>query len=399
MMMNKSRAVWIVLDGVGLAAAPDAREYGDENAATLPHVAEACGGLTLPNLQALGLGNLADIKGVPPLEKPIGAYGRMAERSAGKDSIIGHWELAGLILDKPFATFPRGFPEVLVEEFAGLAGGRPLCNMSASGITVLEEYGSEHIRTGRPILYTSVDSVFQVAVHEDVMSPDDLHELCRATRPLADRFNIARVIARPFLGNEKEGFRRSPLRKDFPVIPPRATLLESLYERGYTVSAVGKISDLFAGRGITCSSSTTNNADGMAKILDALVKLESGLLMANLIDFDMVYGHRNDAVGFGAALEEFDAWLPELLEVMCPDDLLVISADHGCDPTTPGTDHSREYVPLLIWSKSMKGGLHLGDRRSFSDVAATLAAYFRILGPVSGEGFEEILKLQGGLNL
>lgn len=391
MMMKRGRVVWIVLDGVGLEAAPDAKSYGDEGAATLPHVAAVCGGLALPNLGALGLGNLAAIQGVPPLESPLGAYGRLAERSAGKDSIIGHWELAGVVLESPFATYPQGFPEQLVAEFAEIAGVRPLGNVSASGISILKEFGAEHVRTGRPILYTSVDSVFQLAVHEEVMPPAELYKLCLAARRLVDRYDIARVIARPFVGDEQHGFRRTPRRKDFPTPPPRATLLECLTAQGYTVAAVGKISDLFAGRGISRSTTTEDNADGMDKILSCLADLEGGLLMANLIDFDMVYGHRNDAAGFGLALEEFDAWLPRLFEAMQPADLLVLSADHGCDPTTAGTDHTREYVPLLIWAKSMQKGVALGDRQSFADVAATLAAYFNVPGVAAGDSLADLL--------
>ena len=383
--MNRGRVVWIVLDGVGLEALPDAKDYGDEGAATLPHVASACNGLKLPNLQRLGLGNLADIEGVPPLAKPRGAYGRLAERSAGKDSIVGHWELAGVVLDEPFTTYPQGFPEELVAAFTKLAGVQPLGNVPASGISILKEYGAEHVKTGRPIIYTSVDSVFQIAAHEGVLPPEELYELCQSVKPLIEEYNIVRVIARPFIGSEEDGFRRTPHRKDFPALPPQMTLLDRLTDDGYTVSTVGKICDLFAGRGISHSTSTVDNADGMKKILAELTALGKGLLMANLIDFDMAYGHRKDAIGFGRALEEFDAWLPQLYEEMQPDDLLVISADHGCDPTTPGSDHTREYVPVLIWSKLMQEGVSLGDRPSFADLGATLAEYFGVAGLTAGK--------------
>ena len=391
MSMSSRRVIWIVLDGVGLEALPDARDYGDEGAATLPHVASACGGLHLPNLQLLGLGNLADIEGVPFLISPRGAYGRLAERSAGKDSIVGHWELAGVVVDKPFATYPQGFPEQLVARFAEIAGVQPLGNVPASGVSVLKRYGAEHVRTRRPILYTSVDSVFQVAAHEDILSPEALYDLCQAARRLVDEYDIARVIARPFTGSQVDGFHRTPRRKDFSSPPPGMTLLECLIARNYMVLAVGKIYDLFAGRGISRSTTTRDNADGMSKTLAELSALDKGLLMVNLIDFDMVYGHRNDVTGFGRALEEFDAWLPQLYQRMQPDDLLVISADHGCDPTTPGADHTREYVPVLIWSKSMQAGIDLGDRQSFADVGATLAAYFGVPGVKSGESFVDLL--------
>jgi len=387
------RVIWIVLDGVGLEALPDAWAYGDEDAATLPHVAAACDGLNLPNMQQLGLGCLAEIAGVPPVSTPSGAYGRLAERSSGKDSIVGHWELAGVVVDKPFATYPQGFPCELVERFAEISGAQPLGNVPAGGISVLKEFGAEHVRTGRPILYTSVDSVFQVAAHEDVLPLEKLYKLCRAAKALTDEYDIARVIARPFKGDSLEGFRRTPGRKDFPAPPPRTTLLECLAASGYMVSGVGKINDLFAGRGIDRSVATVDNDDGMAKIITALADLDRGLLMANLIDFDMIYGHRQDALGFGRALQEFDAWLPQLFKSMRTEDLLVICADHGCDPTTPGSDHTREYVPGLLWSKAMERGRALGDRQSFADIAATLADYFQVPGEVAGESFESLLGL------
>lgn len=398
MTLQSKRAIWIVLDGVGLEALPDAREYSDEDAATLPHVAAACGGLNLPNMRNLGLGCLAEIAGVLPVSEPAGIYGRLAEMSSGKDSIIGHWELAGVVVDKPFATYPQGFPAELVKRFAEIAGAQPLGNISAGGLSILKEYGEEHVRTGRPILYTSVDSVFQVAAHEDVLPPEKLYDLCRAAKVLTDEYGIARVIARPFVGDVQRGFRRTAGRKDFPVPPPQKTILEGLIAKGYAVAAVGKISDLFAGHGISSSVATVDNNDGMEKVIAGLAALDNGLLMANLIDFDMVYGHRKDAVGFGRALEEFDAWLPQLFDAMQSEDLLVICADHGCDPTTPGSDHTREYVPVLLWSKAMRRGRALGDRQSFADVAATLADFFRVPGTQVGESFERVLGLTRMVN-
>jgi phosphopentomutase len=270
---------------------------------------------------------------------------------------------------------------------------QPLGNISASGVSILKEFGAEHISTGRPILYTSVDSVFQIAAHEDVMSPQQLYELCQGARRLVDEYNIARVIARPFDGDEVNGFRRTPRRKDFPTPPPQKTLLECLCDNNLTVSAVGKIVDLFASRGISKSVSTVDNRDGMDKTLTGLAELENGLLAVNLIDFDMAYGHRNDALGFGRALEEFDTWLPQLYAQMRAEDLLIISADHGCDPTTPGTDHTREYVPVLVWSKLMERGVALGDRQSFADISATLADYFNVTGTAAGESFLDLLDL------
>lgn len=390
-MTTSGRAICIVLDGVGLEALPDAAAYGDADAATLPNVAAACGGLNLPNLQRLGLGNLAEIPGIPALESPAGAYGRMLEKSPGKDSTTGHWELAGVVLDQPFATYPHGFPAELVAAFTTLVGKPPLGNVPASGISILKQFGAEHVRTGRPILYTSVDSVFQVAAHEDIIPPQELHEYCRKARDIVDAYGIARVIARPFEGTAVGGFRRTSRRKDFSLPPPQKTILEHLSEEGYTVSAVGKISDLFVGRGITLSTVTSCNDDGMAKTLEALAALEEGLLMVNLIDFDMAYGHRQDAAGFGRALEAFDAWLPQLMAQMRREDLLIVTADHGCDPTTPGTDHTRESVPVLAWTPVMQAGADLGVRRSFADVSATLARYFGVRGPDSGKSFLDLL--------
>ena len=381
------RAVWIVLDGVGLGALPDAAAYGDQDAATLPHVATACGGLALPHLQKLGLGHLADIAGVPPDPAPCGAFGRMREQAAGKDSISGHWEMAGVTLTEPFATFRQGFPDELIERFTEVAGGPPLGNVGSSGTSILGRYGAEHLRTRRPIVYTSVDSVFQIAAHEMVLPPDDLYRLCRQVRSLVDAYRIGRVIARPFIGNPASGFRRTSGRKDFPAPPPRPTLLDRLTQAGIPVWAVGKLADLFAGRGIARQLPTRDNNEGMARILEALAALPApALLAANLIDFDMIHGHRQDAVGFGRALETFDSWLPRLQAEMADDDLLLISADHGCDPLTPGTDHTREYVPILAWRPGMNQARPLGERTTFADLGATLAAYFGVSMP-EGAGF------------
>jgi phosphopentomutase len=379
MIGKAGKAVWIVLDGVGVGALPDAGCYGDEGAATLPHVAAACGGLALPNLQLLGLGHLAEIPGVPPAPNPRGAFGRMRQRAAGKDSISGHWETMGVLLAEPFATFPHGFPGDLVERFAALAGCLPLGNVAASGTAILDCYGAEHLRTGQPIVYTSVDSVFQIAAHEDVFPADRLYALCQQVRSLVDEYRIGRVIARPFCGDPVSGFRRTDGRRDFPSPPPEPTLLERLSTAGVAVWGVGKLADLFAGRGIARQVATRDNDEGMARIVDAFAELPSpGLLAANLIDFDMIYGHRQDAVGFGRALRDFDAWLPQLQRLLDDGDLLLISADHGCDPLTPGTDHTREYVPVLAWQPGLREARPLGVRESFADLGATLAEFFAI---------------------
>ena len=373
------RAVWIVLDGVGIGALPDAGDYGDAAAATLPHVAAACGGLNLPHLRRLGLGHLAAIAGVPPAPAPCGAFGRMLEQASGKDSISGHWEMTGVTLREPFATFPKGFPPELIEAFTALAGCPPLGNVAASGTAILADFGAEHLRSGRPIVYTSVDSVFQIAAHEAVLPPAELYRLCQLTRTLVDPWRIGRVIARPFCGDPGTGFRRTAGRKDFPVSPPGPTLLDRLTAAEIPVWAVGKLADLFAGRGIARQLPTRDNEEGMARILEALGEMPGpGLLAANLIDFDMVYGHRQDAPGFGRALEAFDAWLPRLQSVLEKGDLLLISADHGCDPQTPGTDHTREAVPVLAWQPGFCTAVPLGERSTFADLGATLAEYFGV---------------------
>jgi phosphopentomutase len=385
-MKRFRRIVLIVLDGVGIGALPDAADYDDAGANTLQHVAESCGGLTLPNLRRLGLGNLLPLKGVPPADKPAAGYGRMNETSCGKDSTTGHWELAGIHQEYPFAVYPQGFPTEIIDEFTRRTGLRPLGNYAASGTDILRQLGEEHMRTGRPIVYTSVDSVFQIAAHEELIPVPRLYELCRVAREILNPYRVVRVIARPFVGSSRDSYRRTARRHDFSMPPNAETILDRLQSAGQEVVGVGKISDLFAGRGITRTLPTENNRHGMAVSLTALGELRQGVLFINLVDFDMLFGHRLDALGFGRALEEFDAWLPGLMAAMNEEDLLLITADHGCDPTTPGTDHCREYVPLLGWTPGLKAGCSLGVRNSFADVAATLGENFG-LGWTTGESF------------
>lgn len=375
--MNK-RMVLITLDGVGVGALPDARDYGDADADTLLHVAQRCGGLNLPNLGKMGLGNIAEIPGVPPVPRPAAVVGRLKELSAGKDSTTGHWELAGLVQTEPLPTFPRGFPPQVIEAFRRETGLDPLGNTVASGTEILLRLGEEHLRTGRPIVYTSVDSVFQIAAHEDIIPVERLYEICRIARRILDPCRIGRVIARPFTGSCAADFERTPRRHDFSLPPAEPTVLDALVDAGFTVRGVGKIHDIFAGRGITETVYTESNADGMEKTLLALEEVERGLIFTNLIDFDMLYGHRLDSHGFGRALEAFDAWLPRLCENLLPSDLLVITADHGCDPTTDGTDHTREYVPLILWYPGMSEGEVLRGGETMAMVAATVAAFFGI---------------------
>ncbi len=376
----------IVLDGVGCGALPDAADYGDQQSATLQHVAAAVNGLCLPHLEKLGLGCITPIAGVAAVDQPQACWGKMAEQSAGKDSVTGHWELAGVVLKEPFATYPDGFPPQIISAFTAVAGVAPLGNVAASGTDILRRLGEDHLRSGRPIVYTSTDSVFQIAVHEKIMPPAQLYDLCRETYQVLLSFNICRVIARPFLGDSAATFYRTSGRHDFSRTPPGDTLLDLLQQQGITTCGIGKIGDLFAGTNLTYNIPTTDNRMGMDEILLALDTISSGLIMANLVDFDMIYGHRLDAEGFAAALADFDRWLPRLLARLTPDDLLLITADHGCDPTTPGTDHTREYVPLLAYSPAMTGTANIGTRHSFADLSATLAENFTLRSP-SGESF------------
>ena len=372
------RVVLITLDGVGVGELPDADRYGDAGANTLKHVVQCCGGLQLPTLERLGLGNILPLPGVSPAASPAAAFGRMRELSAGKDTTTGHWELAGVIKAEPFPTYPAGFPREIIEAFVGETGCSPLGNVAASGTDILRHLGEEHLRSGRPIVYTSADSVFQIAAHEDIFPVDRLYEICRIARRILNPYRVGRVIARPFIGSCAADFRRTSRRHDFSLPPTAETILESIQRAGLRVYGVGKIRDIFAGRGVTDFVYTGSNAEGMERTLEALEKVEKGLVFTNLVDFDMLFGHRLDPLGFGRALEEFDCWLPRLLERLEPYDLLLITADHGCDPTTPGTDHTREYVPLLAWHPRLRRGSDLGERDSFADVAATIAELFDI---------------------
>ena len=364
--------VLIVLDSVGIGEAPDAAEFGDEGSATLPHVAEAVGGIELPNLEALGLGRLAAIEGVAPAAGD-GAAGVMIERSPGKDTTTGHWEMAGIILDKPFPLYPDGFPREVVDAFEEKIGTKTLGNVAASGTEIIERLGAEHLSTGYPIVYTSGDSVFQIAAHVDVIPLDRLYEMCRIARAmLVGEHEVGRVIARPFEGSPG-AFQRTPDRHDFSVQPPH-NVLDDISDAGLEVRAVGKISDIFDGRGITDSRPTKSNEHGVDVILEHLGQGPRGLVFANLIEFDQSFGHRNDPAGYAGALEGFDRRLPELRAALRKDDVLIITADHGNDPTTPSTDHSRERVPLLVAGPSVPPEVDLGERGTFADCAATIAA-------------------------
>jgi len=369
------RVIWIVLDSVGIGAMPDAAGYGDAGSDTLGNIARLRP-MRLPNLCRLGLANIKPLANLDRVSSPAGAFGRCALASPGKDTTTGHWEMAGIHLEKPLPLFPHGFPPDIVNEFERRIGRRALGNKAASGTEIIKELGAEHMRTGSPIVYTSADSVFQVAAHEDVIPLWELYKICETARSLLHGpYEVGRVIARPFAGSPGS-FTRTPNRKDYAIPPPPGMLLDRLDERDIEVYSVGKIFDVFLGRGIRDHVKTKNNDDGMAKTLEALDAAPRGLIFVNLVDFDQQYGHRNDVEGYAAALEQFDAWLPALLEKLNGTDLVILNADHGCDPTTPSTDHSREYVPLLAYGPKSQAGVNLGLRPTLSDIGQTVAENF-----------------------
>ncbi len=369
------RAIIIVLDSVGAGALPDAAEYGDTGANTLKHVFES-GELHVPNMLGMGLGKIPGL-GMDSDGVITGVYGRSAEKSKGKDTTTGHWEIAGIRLDRPFPTYPDGFPDEVIKEFERLTGRKTLGNYPASGTAILDELGEEHIRTGYPIVYTSADSVFQIACHEEIISVEQLYEYCRiARRMLQGEHGVGRVIARPFIGRKKGEFVRTPRRKDFSMEPPADTVMDALKRSGKDVLGVGKIEDIFAYKGLTESVHSAGNAACIKSTLDYLDRDFDGLLFVNLVDTDMIYGHRRDVKGYAAALNEFDRVLPEIQSKMNDEDLLIITADHGCDPTYTGTDHTREYIPILCWSRRMTGQADLGTRTTFADIAATVSEFF-----------------------
>jgi phosphopentomutase len=384
-----AKIVLIILDGVGIGELPDASLYADEGSNTLANTAAAVGGLRLPHLASFGLGNIARIPGVDPSPFPRASYGKMAEVSKGKDSTTGHWEIGGLKLDREFPTFPLGFPESLLEKFMAVTGCKGyLGNKTASGTVIIEELGEKHVRTGYPIVYTSADSVFQIAAHEEIIPLPQLYDICRKTREevCVGEYALGRVIARPFVGSTG-AFARTTNRRDFSLLPPAPTILDVLKNAGIMTISVGKIDDLFAMQGITRSSHTKTNAEGIEAIIGESAGLDRGLIFANLVDFDTLYGHRNDPPGFARCLEDFDRELPRIVETMRAGDLLILTADHGNDPVTPSTDHSREYVPLLCFSKPKMVGTNLGTRATFADLGKTVADFFGVKNDLSGTSF------------
>ncbi|RUQ26514.1 phosphopentomutase [Peribacillus cavernae] len=389
--MKKSdfkRVFLLVMDSVGIGEAPDAELFGDEGADTLGHIAEKMNGLNMPTLGKLGLSNIHEVKGIEKADQPNAYYTKMKEASKGKDTMTGHWEIMGLNISTPFRVFPDGFPELLIQELQAKTGRSIIGNKPASGTEIIEELGETHMKTGALIVYTSADSVLQIAAHEEVISLEELYKICEVAREItmADEFKVGRVIARPFVG-EPGGFKRTPNRHDYALKPFDRTVMSELKDGGFDVLAIGKIADIFDGEGVTKSLRTVSNMDGMDKLLETIEIDFTGLSFLNLVDFDALYGHRRDPEGYGRALEEFDARMPEVLEKLTEDDLLIITADHGNDPVHHGTDHTREYVPLLVYSKRFETGKELPVRDTFADIGAAVAANFHVKMPSFGKNF------------
>ncbi|MDP6433092.1 MAG: phosphopentomutase [Candidatus Scalindua sp.] len=371
------RIIIIVLDSVGIGELPDAYKFGDEGSNTLVNTAKAVGGLNVPNLESFGLGKIGDIPGVSKGVDAKAFYGKMIEASAAKDTTSGHWEIMGVITEKPFPTYPEGFPDDVIKEFTTAIGRPILGNKTASGTEIIKELGEEHIRTGYPIVYTSADSVFQIAACEDVIPIESLYEMCDCARDiLKGEHNVGRVIARPFI--EENGiYTRTERRRDFSLLPPEETVLDKAVKKGYEVVGVGKIGDIFAHRGLTREIHASNNRDGVLKTIESIREDFKGIIFTNLIDFDMKYGHRNNPEGYAEALESFDKSLPEIVDALKAGDVIIITADHGCDPTWPGSDHTREHVPVVFYGNKVKNN-NLGERKSFADMGQTIASHLGI---------------------
>ena len=372
MQTKSNRVILIVLDSVGIGYLPDAHLYGDEGSNTLGHIVEKYPALHIPNMISLGLGNIDPSNLLPKVENPLASYGKAMEQSAGKDTTTGHWEIAGTILEKPFPTFLDGFPTSFMADFEAAIGSKTIGNYAASGTAIIDDLGDEHVRTGFPIVYTSADSVFQIAMHESVIPIEKQYEICQIARDmLTGDYEVGRVIARPFVGTSGQ-YTRTSRRKDFATMPPD-NVLDAINKQGKEVLGIGKIYDIFAGKGITRSIKTANNQEGIEATISAIENDEASLIFTNLVDFDMHFGHRRDVVGYAKCLEEFDAKLPEIMSKMKEDDILIITADHGNDPTWTGTDHTREYIPILIYRQNVPKAYNFGVRNSFVDIAATVA--------------------------
>lgn len=387
------RIFLVIMDSVGIGEAPDAEDYGDKGADTLGHIADHMDGLNMPNMGKLGLSNIRKLEGIESARKPLAHYTKMQEASAGKDTMTGHWEMMGLYIDTPFRTFPNGFPDEVIQKLEEKSGHKVIANKPASGTEIIEELGEKHMETGALIVYTSADSVLQIAAHEDIVPLEELYEICEYAREvLSDpKYMVGRVIARPFIGVPGH-FERTSNRHDYALKPFGRTVMNELKDANQDVIAIGKISDIFDGEGVTKSLRTISNMDGMDKLLESMDMDFNGLSFVNLVDFDAAYGHRRDPQGYGEALEEYDARLPEVFEKMKDDDLLIITADHGNDPVHHGTDHTREYVPLLVYYKGITEGKELSIRKTFADVGETIAENFQLTSPTYGRSFLSEIK-------
>ncbi|MCM3692916.1 phosphopentomutase [Neobacillus niacini] len=389
MALNTYKRIFlIVMDSVGIGESPDAEKFGDKGADTLGHIAERMNGLTMPNMGKLGLSNIREIKGIEKAERPLAYYTKMMEASNGKDTMTGHWEIMGLNIQTPFRVFPDGFPDELLSELEERTGRKIIGNKPASGTEILDELGEEHMNTGALIVYTSADSVLQIAAHEEIVPIEELYKICKIARELTldEKYMVGRVIARPFLG-EPGNFKRTANRHDYALKPFDRTVMSEMKDAGLDVIAIGKISDIYDGEGVTQSLRTISNMDGMDKLVQTLDMDFTGMSFLNLVDFDALFGHRRDPEGYGKALEEYDARLSEVFAKLKEDDLLIITADHGNDPVAPGTDHTREYVPLIVYSRKMAEGKELPIRETFADIGATVAENFKVKMPNFGKSF------------
>ena len=388
------KAILIVLDSVGVGELKDAKSYGDEGSHTLDNVYRTCKGLEINELEKLGIGNIEGVTAPKKCDKVIGAFGRCEEASKGKDTVTGHWEISGVILEEPLNTYPEGFSDDIINEFKERANVEGILgNIVASGTQIIEDLGEEHVKTGYPIIYTSADSVFQIAAHEDVIPLERLYKMCEIAREmLVDKWAVGRVIARPFIG-EAPNFKRTSNRRDYALDPFNKTMLEYLKDANYEVAAVGKIEDIYNQKGVTSAVHTKSNMDGVDKTLEYMDTVKEGLIFTNLVDFDMLYGHRNDPEGYGKALEDFDNRLQEIYGKMGEEDILIITADHGCDPTTSSTDHSREHIPVLVYGKNVKPGVNIGTRETFADIGKTILDFFNVQNELVGKSFlKDIVK-------
>lgn len=383
--MNKKKAVLIVVDSCGVGALPDAKDFGDEGVNTLANLAKASGGISLPNMEKIGLGNIIDIEGVSKVDNAEGYYGKAMETSKAKDTTTGHWEIAGLVSTKPFNTYPNGFPDITIKEIEKMSGRTVVCNKPYSGTEVIDDYADEQLKNGSLIVYTSADSVLQIAAHEDIIPVDELYRICEKSLEICNKYSpVARVIARPYIGT-KGNYKRTERRHDYSVPPSGETMLDRLKNNNLPVIGIGKTSDIFAGVGITENRLTNkNNLDGIEKTIKAIKEVDNGLIFTNLVDFDMLYGHRRDYTGYKNALEELDKYIPDMIDNLNDEDLLIITADHGCDPTYKGSDHTREYIPILAFGKKLNKNINIGVKESFVSIAATIEKY--LLGQTKLEG-------------